>query len=50
MTLAWAGERLGMNRWQAIEWYTSHGFSYPDYREEDLEHDLKYAESRLGRS
>jgi hypothetical protein len=50
VTLAWAGERLGLDRWQVIAWYTSHGFAYPDYTEEDLEHDIRRARSRADRS
>jgi hypothetical protein len=44
VSVAWAGKRLGLDRWEAIEWYNSHGYSYPDYAEEDLEEDLRYAE------
>jgi predicted HTH domain antitoxin len=50
LTLARAGEQLGMNRWQALEWYTSQGFPYPNYTVEDLEHDIQHARSRLARS
>lgn len=36
VSVAWAGERLGLDRWQSMDWYTSRGYSYPDYTEEDL--------------
>lgn len=45
VSVAWAGERLGLDRWQSIEWYTSHGYPYPDYTEEDLKEDRRYARS-----
>lgn len=45
VSVAWAGEILGLDRWQSIEWYTSHGYPYPDYTKEDLEEDLRYARS-----
>lgn len=47
VTLAWAGERLGMNRWQAMEWYTAQGYPYPNLTAEELEHDINHAKSRL---
>ncbi len=45
VSVAWAGGVLGLDRWEAIEWYTSHGYHYPDYTAEDLEEDLRYARS-----
>lgn len=45
VSVAWAGGVLGLDRWESIEWYTSHGYHYPDYTEEDLEEDLHYARS-----
>lgn len=50
VSVAWAGERLGMDRWQAIEWYNAHGYHYPDYTEEALEEDLRHAERVVGKS
>ncbi len=48
VSVAWAGERLGLDRWQSIAWYTSRGYPYPDYTEEDLEEDLRYARNFPG--
>ncbi|MDQ3397552.1 MAG: UPF0175 family protein [Deinococcota bacterium] len=48
MTGARAGEMLGLDRWEAIEWYNRQGHQYPDYTEEDLEHDLQVARDHLG--
>jgi hypothetical protein len=45
VSVAWAGSRLGLDRWQSIEWYTSHGYPYPDYTEVELEEDLQHASS-----
>ncbi len=42
VSVAWAGSRLGLDRWQSIEWYTSHGYPYPDYTELALEEDLQH--------
>jgi hypothetical protein len=44
VSVAWAGERLGLDRRGAIRWYTSHGYPFPDYTKEDLEEDARYAE------
>ncbi len=44
VSVAWAGDRLGLDRQEAIRWYTSHGYPFPDYGEEDLEEDARYAE------
>ena len=49
VSVAWAGERLGLDRRAAIRWYTSHGYLFPDYAEEDFEEDARYAE-RFGAS
>lgn len=43
VSVAWAGKRIGLDRWQTLEWYTSHGFSYPDYTEVELKEDLHFA-------
>ncbi len=40
MSVGKAGSLLGLNRLEAIRWYTSHGYYYPDYSAEDLEHEL----------
>ncbi len=44
VSVAWAGKRLGLDRQEAIRWYTSHGYPFPDYTEDDLEEDARYAE------
>jgi predicted HTH domain antitoxin len=43
VSVGWAGARLGLDRQQAIQWYTSHGYPYPDYTAEDFEEDLRHA-------
>lgn len=43
MSVARAGEILGLDRMSAIRWYTSHGFHYPDFSREDLAEDLRHA-------
>lgn len=30
VSLGFAGERLGLDRWAAIEWYRARGHPYPD--------------------
>lgn len=44
VSVAWAGEKLRLSRQEAIRWYTSHGYPFPGYTEEDLEEDARYAE------
>jgi hypothetical protein len=44
MTVGKAGEVLGFNRLDAIRWYTSHGFAYPDLQQGDLDEDFGYAQ------
>ena len=45
MTVAKAGSVLGLDRQEAIRWYTSHGFTYPNYSLDDfVQNDLAYAE------
>jgi predicted HTH domain antitoxin len=45
MTVAKAGEILGLDRLEAIRWYTSHGYTYPNYDLDEFKtHDLSYAE------
>lgn len=43
MSVARAGEILGLDRLSAIRWYASHGFYYPDLSEEDLAEELRHA-------
>ncbi len=40
MSVGKAGSLLGLNRLEAIRWYTSHGYYYPNYSAEDLEREL----------
>ena len=49
VSVAWAGSRLGLDRQEAVRWYTSHGYPFPDYADEDLEEDARHAE-RFGAS
>ena len=44
VSVAWAGEKLGLDRQEAIRWYTSRGYAFPEYTERDLEEDARYAE------
>jgi hypothetical protein len=43
MSVARAGEILGLDRISAINWYTSHDFYYPDLSEKDLAEELGHA-------
>lgn len=43
ISVALAGEILGLDRLSAISWYTSHGFYYPDLSEEDFAEELRHA-------
>ena len=43
ISVARAGEILGLDRISAINWYTSHGFYYPDFSEKDLAEELRHA-------
>jgi len=43
MSVARAGEILGLDRISAINWYTSHGFYYPDLSEKGLAEELRHA-------
>lgn len=45
LSVAKAGSLLGLGGSEAIRWYTSHGYAYPNYTiDEFIEHDLAYAE------
>jgi predicted HTH domain antitoxin len=44
MSTGKAGRLLGLDRLEAIRWYTDHGFHYPNLQPEDLAHDLAFAE------
>lgn len=41
VSVAWAGKKLGLDRWDSIDWYTARGYPYPDYTEEDIEEDIR---------
>lgn len=43
MSVARAGEILGLDRLSAISWYTSHGFYYPELSEEDFAEEFRHA-------
>ena len=43
ISVARAGEILGLDRTSAISWYISHGFYYPDLSDEDLAEELRHA-------
>lgn len=44
VSVAWAGKRLGLGRQEAVRWYTSHGFPFPDLTPEEFEEELRHAE------
>lgn len=45
MSVAKAGSLLGLNRLEAIRWYTSHGHTFPNYSVDDfVANDLNYAQ------
>jgi predicted RNA polymerase sigma factor len=43
-SVAWAGRILGLDRQEAIRWYTSHGYPYPDISPEEFDEQLGRAE------
>lgn len=44
VSVAWAGEKLGLGRQEAIRWYTSHGYPFPDITPEEFDEELSHAE------
>lgn len=44
VSVAWAGNVLGLGRQESIRWYTSHGYHFPDITPEELDEELRYAE------
>ena len=44
VSVAWAGKRLGLDRQEAIRWYTSHGYPFPDITPEEFDEELHHAE------
>lgn len=43
ITVARAGELLGLDRMDTISWYTHHGYYFPDLDETDLENEFDHA-------
>ena len=43
VSVAWAGTRLGFGRQEAIRWYTSHGYPFPDITPEEFDEELRHA-------
>ena len=48
VSVAWAGKRLGLDRQEAVRWYTSHGYPYPDITPEEFDEELRYVERLTG--
>lgn len=47
MSIAKAGSILNLNRLEAIRWYTSHGYSFPNYDIDSfVANDLNYAKKQ----
>lgn len=44
VSVAWAGNKLGLGRQESIKWYTSHGYHFPDITPEEFDEELRYAE------
>ncbi len=44
VSVAWAGKKLGLDRQEAIRWYTSHGYPYPETAPEEFDEELRQAE------
>lgn len=40
MSVAYAGQLLGLGRWDAIRWYTGQGYPYPSLTPAELQQDL----------
>lgn len=45
MTVARAGELLGLGRLGAVRWYTEQGFYYPDLDDDELDREFGHAKS-----
>lgn len=43
ITVGRAGEILGMDRLEAVRWYTGHGLTYPNLSEDDVNEEVSYA-------
>ncbi|MBV9278805.1 MAG: UPF0175 family protein [Chloroflexi bacterium] len=48
ISVAYAGQLLGMGRMDAIRWYTSHGYPFPDMSPADLQRGLETLDKALG--
>lgn len=44
VSVAWAGNVLGLDRRESIRWYTLHGYHYPDLTPGELDTELRNAE------
>ena len=44
VSVAWAGERLGLGRQETIRWYTSHGYPFPDITPEEFDEEIRHAD------
>lgn len=44
VSVAWAGSKLGLGRQEAIRWYISHGYPFPDITPEEFDEELRHAE------
>jgi Uncharacterised protein family (UPF0175) len=42
ISVGYAGQLLGFDRFSAIDWYTSHGYPYPDLTAEELAQDARF--------
>jgi hypothetical protein len=49
LTVAAAGERLGLGRLEAIRWYTGHGYPYPDMTPAELRQQVNALDNLLAR-
>ncbi len=45
MSVAKAGSLLGLGRIEAIRWYTSFGFHFPNWDENEIEHEFESFEA-----
>lgn len=44
VSVAWAGGKLGLGRMEAIKWYTSYGYPYPDITPEEFDEEMRVME------
>lgn len=50
VSVAWAGSKLGLDRWETVRWYTSHGYPYPDVTPDEFDEQMRVIERRRSRS